>query len=1333
MNDKDLEELDDMLSSAATPAPVAPRKPVQMTFADTGDGADDFMASAGIQAERTVPDIIKPWMAHHEFVLVTSVEEVERIVDEAIASGRGSLDLETEGLDNRIYFTDEGKPETVHKIVGYCISYGDAKKGYYIPVRHKPEDGGPTHNVEPIERVEAAITRYCRAAQPVMDPDDPDQLSGKKWLKPPQVIIDFWHASFDQEFLYPVTGIDWWHPDGFEDGNLACFVKYSDDKNLGLKAKAESLLKDPDGNPYEMIELKELFPNRRKINFPSLSPDEPGVVRYAGSDSICTRLLGDHPESVGAMKERKFAGTYRIEKQTAQVKRVMERNRVLINKAMVHRLLVAAEAKREEIRKKITDLAESKGFPGFEPGSPKQLSDFLFTGAGLDISPKPPRNEKSGQFKTDAATLEELVKELGANAPPVLLWIVEFREQDKVIGTYLANMDANGDKNGEFRFQFKQTGAATGRFSAPSGEPEHGYSGIPIHGIPATSDLRQCFEAREGYLMVKNDYAGEELRIVTNLSNEPVWIKEFTEGDGDLHSITARAFFNKAEVSKEERKMGKIANFALVYGGGPASIQRATGCDKLEAQRRKQAFDKALPVFATWVKGQHTRVKKDLGVFTAFGRWVAIPDAAIREGELDSRGNRITAEDANRIRAACERHATNYPIQGCLQPTARVLTTQGYQTVASILEGGGAGWTWTGSNWAEFEILDKGEWQYAEIELKDGTIIPCDTRHKLLVITEEGYEWREYEELRPEDQIATSLARPVQFPGSPLPPFEVGEKSNLSPSMPEGCEADLWFWLGYYFGDGWKGDERGCLTYCFGAHETAMMDRCVGFWTRWGLNPKVKESTHQPAEKVSTRFTVTVWSVDLARWLSKLGIDQSNAHMKRLPDRVFCEPLLYRQAFIKGFMASDGHRTVNGNPYSIHLCQAELLRDVKLLLRTVGVESALYGPYEQTDTEGRQTTSYRLDINQRMFRASVDGTAARLPKFHDQQTPAFLVKALLEKYPMEKAASFPNESLYNLYLRMRTGGSVTLNTFQHMLDTMGYRIDQPVYGYKRLQAKRELPTRGPTFTLSVKDPLHRFEAEGVITKNSGADIMKIAMILIHKELHKRRWLRNGGDDSVRMLLTVHDEIVFEIKYHRVLEALDVITECMERPTTLARPPYSPPWQVPLVTDPLIGRTWGAETGCHRYKEGEKLDGARKIGNWVFKKLPDWLAEILAPGGTEPPATPPPAEGAPPAVPAPSTPTAQASAAPRPENLAEKSNGVAKIAVIRLNKTTRSSIAQVRALCAQHIKEDGVRLRIVDMMDAVLVDSNLGIRVDADELCQSLATMNLSNGEYALTT
>lgn len=642
---------------AARPAPApAARRPA--AGEDDGDDPLAFLASTGLQAQREVPNPDKPWMKHHKFVLVRSVDEVNKIIDEALKTGKCSLDLETEGLDSRMVWDAKGKVRSVHQIVGFCISPGDAKTGYYIPVRHKPADDGPDLNL-PIEAVEAAITRLCWAAQPVPADSVTDPLSFKEFKTGPQVVIDFWNAKFDQEFLFPITGIDWWHPDSFEDGMLASFVCYTDDRSFSLKDKSMELLRDPDGNPYEMIKLKELFPNGRRISFPALAPDEPGVVKYACSDAVCTRLLGECPEILPRVRKRKdLSGTYRIEKQVIQVVRVMERHRVRVNREKFRELLTVYEGKRDAIRTRIVELAASKGFGGFEPGSPKQLGEFLFGESGMNIiipnnvdfpNGKPPKNDKSGQYKTDASTLEQAADTLGENAPPVLKWVIEYREHDKMIGTYLQSLVNNPDENNELRFNFKETGAATGRFSAPQGQPDQGFSGVPIHGIPGTSSLREAFVAREGYTMSKCDYAGQELRIAANVSGESVWINEFLQGEGDLHSITARAFFNVDKPTKEQRKMGKIANFALVYGGGPAAIMRATGCDKIEASRRKQAFDKAVPIFAKWIKGQHGRVREKKGVWTAFGRFIAIPD--------------IDHPDQG-IRAACERHSTNYPIQG---------------------------------------------------------------------------------------------------------------------------------------------------------------------------------------------------------------------------------------------------------------------------------------------------------------------------------------------------------------------------------------------------------------------------------------------------------------------------------------------------------------------------------------------------------------------------------------------------------------------------------------------------------------------------------------------
>ncbi len=647
----------------------------------------EFQAAAGLQErEQGVGDIRKPWMLAHEFVIVQSVEQLRGIVDSAILAGKCAIDLETEGLDNRIVFNSAGQPETVHKVVGYCLSV-DGHTGFYVPVRHV----GPAAegNIKDVAGIEAEIRRLCIASQPVLSEaallDNP--TGGKQFLQPPQVILYFWYAKFDQEFLYPITGIGFWHPESFEDGLLAYFCLYTGDKMLSLKKKSPQVLtvrvtpdmakaKTDDGErawglslftkeqfinaPYEMIELTDLFPKGKKkdIKWAELHPDEGRY--YACSDAICTFLLCDGPAQK-IIRNAKFSATYRIEKQTTQSNRKIERNRVLLDLGEVNKLFGEADVEAGALEAKVKDLAAASGFHDFDIRSPKQLGEFLFTERGLNLEPKPERNEASQQFKTDAETLDELAKL--PEAPAVLVDVVKFRQIDKVKGTYLGSMSKNcpGAETripmGEARVNFKQTGAATGRFSAPGGEPDHGYGGFPVHGIPSTYDdkkpkvataLRKCFIARPGYLMFKVDYAAEELRIVTNLSGEPVWTKEFLEGTGDLHTITAKAFFGKEEVSKQERQMGKTSNFALVYGGGPMAVVRACGCTKEEGARRKQAFDKAVPTFAKWVKLQHGRVKTDLGVTSAFGRWMAVPDANSPD---------------RAVQAACERHSLNYPIQ----------------------------------------------------------------------------------------------------------------------------------------------------------------------------------------------------------------------------------------------------------------------------------------------------------------------------------------------------------------------------------------------------------------------------------------------------------------------------------------------------------------------------------------------------------------------------------------------------------------------------------------------------------------------------------------------
>lgn len=721
-DDDDDIDLETLLAQPAveTPAPAAPavvvvRRASIVSPVDEDEEQDlaNMMANLGIQGQRRDDTregalLEKPWMKFHRFVLVKTVEEVKDLVDRAIAHGRCALDLETEGFDNRIEYDDAGKPYTRHKIVGYCV--GLKGVGYYIPIRHNYDKvlGEANPNV-PLEGTNAEIKRLCQASQPVLTEAGfkEDPYASMQWETPPRCVIYMWHSKFDQEFLYPVTGIDFWHPSSFEDGLLAAYVLYTDD-SLGLKDKAAEKLsisdpdiKDEQGNPrvypYEMIKFEDLFPKGTKksnMKFANLYP-EPGLpmVMYGCSDGICTELICEakrikvdfakqpagytYNNVLTPIAKGSFVSTYKLEKQTVQAVRVMERARAKVDTEALGGLLEEAREEKKIYQDKITKLAAAKGFPDFNPGSSAQLSEFLFESRGLDINPKPEKNESSGQYKTDAATLEAMFE-----AHPdieVLAWIVKYRQIDKIIGTYLEGLVNNCDENSCLRFNFKQTGAATGRFTAPAGLPDHGFSGIPIQGIPARNDpkkpkvahsLRRMFVARTGYTLVKIDYAGQELRIVANISREPKWVNEFLDArkegrEADLHTLTAQAFFG-AHITKDhklERNMGKIANFSLIYGGGVQAIQRATKCDKVEASRRKANFDKSVPTFARWVAGQHAAVKRHKGVYTGFNRFLAIPDANVKPGDLIN-GRPVDEQEARKIRAGCERKSTNFPIQG---------------------------------------------------------------------------------------------------------------------------------------------------------------------------------------------------------------------------------------------------------------------------------------------------------------------------------------------------------------------------------------------------------------------------------------------------------------------------------------------------------------------------------------------------------------------------------------------------------------------------------------------------------------------------------------------
>jgi hypothetical protein len=92
---------------------------------------NDFLFDEHGRSKASAPTAtMKDWMKDFHFELVTP-ETLTRVIDECIEAGLYGIDLETTGLDNRVY-----NERTVDQIVGVCLS-PKPSVGYYIPVRHR--------------------------------------------------------------------------------------------------------------------------------------------------------------------------------------------------------------------------------------------------------------------------------------------------------------------------------------------------------------------------------------------------------------------------------------------------------------------------------------------------------------------------------------------------------------------------------------------------------------------------------------------------------------------------------------------------------------------------------------------------------------------------------------------------------------------------------------------------------------------------------------------------------------------------------------------------------------------------------------------------------------------------------------------------------------------------------------------------------------------------------------------------------------------------------------------------------------------------------------------
>ena len=314
---------------------------------------------------------------------------------------------------------------------------------------------------------------------------------------------------------------------------------------------------------------------------------------------------------------------------------------------------------RDEIATRERRIREMVEEPELNVSSPKQIGVLLFD--KLKLASKPKKNA-NGTYSTDETTLLDI-----ADRHPVVEEILEFRAAKKLLSTYIEPIPGYIDPaDGKIHTTFNQALTATGRLSSSNPNLQN----IPIRTERGREIRRAFISARPGGRIVSADYSQIELRIMAHLSCDAHLIEAFRAGI-DIHNATAAKIFGipHEEVSPEERRIAKTANFGILYGISAFGLAQRLRIGRREAQQLIEDYFASFPAIRSYIEDTKAAARETGYVETVFGRRRYLPDINSRNATL---------------RALAERNAVNAPIQGTAADIIKLAMIRVQQEIDSL-------------------------------------------------------------------------------------------------------------------------------------------------------------------------------------------------------------------------------------------------------------------------------------------------------------------------------------------------------------------------------------------------------------------------------------------------------------------------------------------------------------------------------------------------------------------------------------------------------------------------------------------------------------------------
>lgn len=322
-----------------------------------------------------------------------------------------------------------------------------------------------------------------------------------------------------------------------------------------------------------------------------------------------------------------------VELPLVEVLREMEAAGVRIDVAKLKEAETALTEELNTIEQRIYSLADGP----FNINSPKQVGELLFDKLKLDSKAK---KLKTGQYSTSEEVLVAL-----KDRHEIVGLILDYRALSKLITTYISALPSYIAADGKIHTTYNQTVTATGRLSS---------SNPNLQNLPIRSErgrfIREAVIPDDGCLFLSADYSQIELRLMAHFSQDEHLLAAFRNGQ-DIHAATAAKIFGLPieQVTKDQRRKAKTANFGIIYGISAFGLSQQLDCSRTEAKQLIDDYFAAFPRVIEYIESQKELARQKGYAETLFGRKRYLPD--------------IHSQNAT-VRSFAERNAVNAPIQG---------------------------------------------------------------------------------------------------------------------------------------------------------------------------------------------------------------------------------------------------------------------------------------------------------------------------------------------------------------------------------------------------------------------------------------------------------------------------------------------------------------------------------------------------------------------------------------------------------------------------------------------------------------------------------------------